>query len=107
MRNAEHGKTEHAKTEHIRLPSDASWTTSTSSESATASSTPAAAEVRASSRPDALDHRLASLRVRVERVDPDGTIRVRLLELAATASGEDNALLILPQSVWQELKRHT
>jgi hypothetical protein len=76
-------------------------------EPAAANHPPAAdAEARPSSRSDALDHRLASLRVRIDRVDPDGTIRVKLLDLAATASGEDNALLIVPQSVWQELKRN-
>jgi hypothetical protein len=59
---------------------------------------------RVGPRGDALDHRLASLRVRIERVDADGSVRVRLLDLAATASGEDNALLIVPQILWQELK---
>jgi hypothetical protein len=51
------------------------------------------------------DVRLASLRVKVERVESDGYLRVRLLDLAATASGEDNALLVISQSLWQELKR--
>lgn len=67
-----------------------------------ASATP---EARVSSRPHGIDHRLASVRVRIECVESDGTIRLRLLDLAATASGEDNALLIVNQNLWQELKR--
>jgi len=51
------------------------------------------------------DHRLASLRVRIEGIDADGTVRLRLLDLSATASGEDNAVLVVQQSLWQELKR--
>lgn len=62
-------------------------------------------ETRDSTRSDTLDHRLASLRVRIDRVDSDGTVYAKLLDLAATASGQDNALLIVSQGVWQELKR--
>ncbi|HEY5958378.1 MAG TPA: hypothetical protein VIV60_17560 [Polyangiaceae bacterium] len=60
-----------------------------------------------SPRPEPADHRLATLRVRIERVEADGHVRVKLLDLAATASGEDNAILVVPQSLWQELKRGT
>lgn len=67
-----------------------------------ASATP---DSRASNRPQGLDHRLASVRVKIERVESDGAIRLRLLDLAATASGEDNALLVVSQNLWQELKR--
>ena len=67
-----------------------------------ASATP---DSRASNRPQGLDHRLASVRVKIERVESDGTIRLRQLDLAATASGEDNALLVVSQNLWQELKR--
>ncbi len=100
-------KTEPVKTEPAGLSHGAAWTPRAKSPSAATSSASAEPESRASSRPDAADHRLASLRVRVERIDPDGTVRVKLLDLAATASGEDNALLIVPQGVWQELKRHS
>ncbi|MGE5783948.1 MAG: hypothetical protein ACM3ZE_05125, partial [Myxococcales bacterium] len=62
-------------------------------------------DARTATRTSGNDLRLASIRVRIDRIDPDGTICLRQLDLAATASGEDNAMLVLNQSLWQELKR--
>lgn len=65
----------------------------------------ASQETRSATRSNGLDMRLASIRVRVDRIEADGTIRLRQLDLAATASGEDNAVLVISQNLWQELKR--
>lgn len=62
-------------------------------------------DARTATRSSGNDLRLASIRVRIDRIEPDGTICLRQLDLAATASGEDNAMLVLNQSLWQELKR--
>jgi hypothetical protein len=73
--------------------------------STTAAQSAASQPARAESIAAQGDHRLASVRVRIERVDPDGSIQLKLLDLAATASGEDNAILVVQQSLWQNLKR--
>lgn len=79
--------------------------TTTAARNSFAAQASTAPEPRVTNRPQTMDHRLASVRVKIERVEADGTVRVRLLDLAATASGEDNALLVVSQNLWQELKR--